>query len=55
MTHCCRSRAEPIADATYRDATVKPGVRYVYAVVAVDKVDARNQSAPSAREEVTAR
>ena len=47
--------AEPIADATYRDATVKPGVRYVYAVVAVDKVTPRNQSAPSAREEVTAR
>ena len=46
---------QPIADATYRDATVKPGVRYAYAVVAVDKVTPRNQSAPSVREEVTAR
>jgi hypothetical protein len=47
--------AQPIADATYRDATVKPGVRYVYAVVAVDKVTPRNQSGQSTREEVTAR
>ena len=46
---------QPIVDATYRDATVKPGVRYAYAVVAVDKVTPRNQSAPSVREEVTAR
>ena len=27
---------QPIKDASYRDATVKPGVRYVYVVVAVD-------------------
>jgi hypothetical protein len=46
---------EPIADATYRDTTVKPGVRYVYVVVAVDKAAPRNQSGPSPREEVTAR
>jgi hypothetical protein len=46
---------QPIADATYRDATIKPGIRYVYAVVAVDKVTPRNRSAQSAREEVTAR
>ena len=46
---------QPIADANYRDTTVKPGVRYVYAVVAVDTATPRNPSAPSAREEVTAR
>ena len=47
--------AQPIADATYRDATVTPGVRYVYAIVAVDKVTPANRSAQSVREEVTAR
>jgi fibronectin type 3 domain-containing protein len=46
---------EPVKDATYRDVTVKPGVRYVYAVVAVDNATPRNSSAPSAREEVTGR
>lgn len=44
-----------VKDATYRDTTVKPGVRYMYAVVAVDNASPRNQSAASAREEVTAR
>ena len=46
---------QPIADANYRDATVKPGVRYVYAVVAVDNATPGNSSAPSPREEATAR
>jgi predicted small lipoprotein YifL len=46
---------QPIKDANYRDATVKPGVRYVYAVVAVDTATPMNSSAPSTREEVTAR
>jgi predicted small lipoprotein YifL len=46
---------QPIKDASYRDATVTPGVRYVYRVVAVDTAKPRNQSPPSAREEVTAR
>jgi hypothetical protein len=46
---------EPIADANYRDTTVKPGVRYVYVIVAVDTASPRNQSGPSPREEVTAR
>ena len=46
---------QPIKDASYRDATVIPGVRYVYVVVAVDNARPRNQSPPSAREEVTAR
>ena len=46
---------EPVKDASYRDTTVTPGVRYVFAVVAVDTATPRNSSAPSAREEVTAR
>ncbi len=44
---------EPVAAATYRDETVKPGVRYVYSVVAVDR--AGNRSAESNRQEETAR
>jgi predicted small lipoprotein YifL len=46
---------EPIKDASYRDTTVQPGVRYVYAVVAVDTAASRNTSARSAPEAVTAR
>jgi hypothetical protein len=42
----------PIGDASYRD-TGEPGVRYVYAVMAVDK--AGNVSPPSERQEETAR
>ena len=44
---------EPVAAATYRDETVKPGVRYLYSVVAVDR--AGNRSAESNRQEETAR
>ena len=44
---------EVVAAATYRDDTVKPGVRYVYSVVAVDS--AGNRSAESNRIEETAR
>jgi len=47
--------AEPIKDASYRDTTVQPGVRYVYAVAAVDTAASRNTSARSAPEAVTAR
>jgi hypothetical protein len=46
---------KPVREANYRDTTVKPGVRYVYAVVALDTATPANRSAPSAREEVTAR
>jgi predicted small lipoprotein YifL len=46
---------KPIAEANYRDTTVTPGVRYVYAVVAVDRATPRNSSVPSASEAVTAR
>ncbi len=46
----------PIVEASYRDTTVTPGGRYVYAVVAVDdRVPLGNVSAPSARVEETAR
>jgi hypothetical protein len=44
---------EPIRETTYRDTAVRPGVRYVYAVAAVDR--AKNVSAQSARVEETAR
>jgi hypothetical protein len=44
---------DPIHDTTFNDTTVKPGVRYVYAVIAVDK--AANASAQSNRVEETAR
>ena len=44
---------QPVAAATYRDESVRPGVRYVYAVVAVDR--AGNRSAESNRQEETAR
>lgn len=44
---------EPIKDTRYGDRTAKPGVRYVYAIIAVDK--AGNRSAPSNRVEDAAR
>ena len=44
---------EPVAAATYRDETVKPGTRYVYAVAALDR--AGNTSEQSNRVEETAR
>ena len=45
----------PITATNYRDSDVKPGVRYVYAVVAVDKAEPPNLSAQSNRAEETAR
>ena len=45
----------PIAETTYRDATVTRGVRYVYAVVAVDKAKPPNVSSQSNLAEETAR
>jgi hypothetical protein len=47
-----RITQEPIPDTSYLD-NVQPGVRFAYAVVAVDK--AGNVSAPSNRVEETAR
>lgn len=46
---------EPIKETTYRDATAKPGVRYLYAVASVDTATPRNVSAPSNPVEETAR
>ena len=46
----------PISEASYRDAAVTPGVRYVYAVVAIDnRFPVPNLSAPSESTEETAR
>jgi hypothetical protein len=46
---------QPIHDTKFTDTTVKAGVRYVYAIVAVDKATPPNRSVPSARVEETAR
>jgi predicted small lipoprotein YifL len=45
---------EPIRETSFRDTTVAPGVRYAYAIVAVDQATPPNRSVPSARIEVTA-
>ena len=45
----------PLRESTYRDTTAKPGVRYVYAVVAIDRATPPNRSALSNRVEETAR
>ncbi len=45
----------PIRDTNYRDATARPGIRYVYAVVAVDKALPPNTSPESTRVEESAR
>jgi hypothetical protein len=45
----------PIRDTSYRDASVTPGTRYIYAVVAVDNATPPNMSAQSERVEETAR
>ena len=44
---------EPIRETRFHDTTARPGVRYAYAIVAVDR--AGNRSAPSSRVEETAR
>jgi len=45
----------PVMETTYRDASAKPGVRYVYAVAAVDTAAPGNRSALSNTVEETAR
>ena len=47
--------AAPIRDTVFKDETAKPGVRYLYAVVAVDSATPPNRSAPSERAEAIAR
>jgi hypothetical protein len=46
---------QPIRETRYADRSVKPGVAYVYAVVAVDRASPPNQSAPSNKVQETAR
>lgn len=46
---------QPIAETTYRDGTARPGVRYVYAVVAVDRAAPANVSEASNLVEATVR
>ena len=45
----------PVQATTYSDMTVKPGVRYVYAIVAVDRTTPPNTSPQSARVEESGR
>jgi hypothetical protein len=45
----------PLRETTYRDGSAQRGVRYVYAVVAVDRATPRNRSALSNTVEETAR
>jgi hypothetical protein len=40
---------EPVLETTYRDTSVTPGVRYDYAVVAIDRATPPNRSEMSAR------
>ncbi|MBI2833944.1 MAG: hypothetical protein HYX76_05900 [Acidobacteria bacterium] len=47
--------SSPVRETTYRDTGVTPGVRYVYAVVAVDTAVPPNTSKESNRVEETAR
>jgi hypothetical protein len=44
----------PIKETSYRDTTVKSGVRYIYAIVAIDTATPPNTSAQSLRVEETA-
>jgi predicted small lipoprotein YifL len=50
-----RLTPSPIAETTYRDQTATPGVRYVYAVVAVDSAATPNVSELSNRVEEASR
>jgi hypothetical protein len=45
----------PIRDTVFKDSSVTPGVRYLYAIVAVDSSAPPNRSAPSERVEAIAR
>jgi hypothetical protein len=50
-----RLTPQPIRETTFRDTSVTPGTRYVYAVTAVDTAIPANASAPSNLVEETAR
>jgi hypothetical protein len=47
--------SEPITQTAYKDTTVRPGVTYYYAVVAIDQSTPANRSAASALKTVTAK
>jgi len=47
--------AAPVTGTSYEDKTLTPGVRYVYAIIAVDKASPPNRSGESLRVEETAR
>ncbi len=47
--------AAPMTATSYEDKTVRAGLRYAYAIIAVDKASPPNRSAQSARVEETAR
>ena len=46
---------EPIKETRYQDRSIKPGVTYIYAIVAVDRATPPNRSAASNRVQETAR
>ena len=46
---------QPVTTTSYRDESVRPGTRYVYAIVAVDRAVPQNVSPQSNRAEETAR
>lgn len=46
---------QPITETTWNDTTVRPGMRYRYAVVAIDKATPPNRSGPSNEVEVSVR
>jgi hypothetical protein len=46
---------QPIRETRYQDRSVRAGVTYVYAIVAVDRATPPNRSAPSNRVQETAR
>jgi hypothetical protein len=46
---------QPVTVTSYRDESVRPGARYVYVVVAVDRAEPQNVSPQSNRAEETAR
>jgi len=45
----------PVIERSYRDSTARPGVTYVYAVVAIDRAQPPNRSLESNRQTVVAR
>ena len=50
-----RLTVTPVTATQYRDETVRSGVTYTYAVIAIDRATPPNESRPSNRENVTAR